>query len=157
GAIEPSPILDGLRADWRRAGALEAPALAREIAQWQKALWRFTSVGHIGKLGGPKAWMEPVSPLASKRDLRLKMPDSESGVVTVYLVASDAGDGKEHDRVVWLQPRLIAPGRPDLLLRDVAKVARELQTLRTRAFGAAARCMEAAAFAGKANSAVNLA
>ena len=35
------------------------------------------------------------------------------------LVAGDAGDGNEHDFVVWERPRLVAPGRPDLLLRDV--------------------------------------
>ena len=39
-------------------------------------------------------------------------------------MAGDAGDGNEHDFVVWEQPRLVAPGRPDLLLRDVRDVAR---------------------------------
>ncbi len=32
------------------------------IGRWQQSLWRFTSVGHIGKVGGPKAWQEPVDP-----------------------------------------------------------------------------------------------
>ena len=68
--------------DWREARVEEAPAIAAEIARWQKALWRFTSVGHIGKVGGPKAWMEPVSPLVARQELRLKMPDSASGMVT---------------------------------------------------------------------------
>ena len=39
--------------------------------------------------------------------------------VTLYLAAGDAGDGPANDLVVWQQPRLVAPGRPDLLLRDV--------------------------------------
>src|ERR1051325_7187727 len=54
-----SLLLDGIRAHWRQAKPSEAGALAAEVAQWQKALWKFGSVGHIGKLGGPKAWMEP--------------------------------------------------------------------------------------------------
>jgi hypothetical protein len=156
-ASGPSPILDGLRTRWRKARAEEAPALAGEIARWQKALWRFTSVGHIGKVGGPKAWMEAVSPLVSRQDLRLKLPDSASGMVTVYLVAGDAGDGNEHDRVVWERPRLVAPGRPDLLLRDVPGVAGELAALRERAFGASAGCLDAAAEAEAAKGAVGLA
>ena len=74
--------------------------------------------------------MEPVSPLvvaagAAAQDAR----DSRAAMVTVYLVAGDAGDGNEHDLVVWERPRLVAPGRPDLLLRDVRGVARELAAL----------------------------
>jgi hypothetical protein len=156
-AAGPSPILDGVRARWRKARAEDVPALAGEIGRWQKALWRFTSVGHIGKVGGPKAWMEPVSPLVSRQELRLKMPDSASGMVTVYLVAGDASDGNEHDRVVWERPRLVAPGRPDLLLRDVPGVADELAALRTQAFGAASKCLAAVAEAEGAKGAVDLA
>ncbi len=155
---ERLPIVDGLRARWRAARVDDVPALAAEIAGWQKSLWRFTSVGQIGKIGGPKAWMEPVSPLAGRQELRLKMPpnNSSSGDVTVYLVAGDSGDGNEHDLVVWDKPRLVAPGRPDLLLRDVRGVAHELAALRGQAFAAAARCLEAAASAGAANGRVDL-
>ncbi len=63
---EPLPILESLRARWRSARVEDAPALVAEIAGWQKSLWRFTSVGQIGKIGGPKAWMEPVSPLVRR-------------------------------------------------------------------------------------------
>ena len=118
-ANNPSPVLDGVRARWRAAKPGDVPALAAEIGQWQAALWRFSSVGHIGKVGGPRAWMEPVSPLVATQELRLKIPPSPgTGEVTLYLVASDAGDGSESDFVTWQQPRLVAPGRPDLLLRD---------------------------------------
>ena len=139
-----------------RRSADDAPALAAEIARWQKALWRFTSVGHIGKVGGPTAWMEPVTPLVSRQELRLKIPAAARGEVTLCLVAGDAGDGSEHDFVVWEEPRLVAPGRPDLLLRDIGAVARQLAALRERAFGAAARCLAAAAEAGSARGHVDL-
>jgi hypothetical protein len=57
---EPSLLLDTIRANWRAAKREDSPLLAAEINRWQKALWRLTSVGHIGKIGGPKAWQEPV-------------------------------------------------------------------------------------------------
>ena len=77
----------------------DAPALAAEIGRWQKALWKFNSVGHIGKVGGPKAWMEPVTPAADAgRSSGCKLPPPPDGKdVTLYLVAGDAGDGNEHD------------------------------------------------------------
>ena len=69
----------------------------------------------------------------------------------VSLVASDAGDGNEHDFVVWQQPRLVAPGRPDLLLRDVREVTRDLAARRKRVFAVAARYLDAAAEAAAAH------
>ena len=78
--------MDGLRARWRAAKPGDEAALANEIAQWQSALWRFTSVGHIGKLNGPKAWVEPVSPLTARQEIKLKMPASAAGKeVVLYL------------------------------------------------------------------------
>ena len=46
----------------------------RRLAAGRRSLWRFTSVGHIGKVGGPKAWMEPVTPIVARQELRMKMP-----------------------------------------------------------------------------------
>ena len=82
--------------------------------------------------------MEPINPLTTKQDFKFKIPDSPDGEdVTISLVATDAGDGNESDFVVWQAPRLVAPGRPDLLLRDIRNVARDTQiapsqTLRKR-------------------------
>jgi Protein of unknown function (DUF1592)/Protein of unknown function (DUF1588)/Protein of unknown function (DUF1587)/Protein of unknown function (DUF1585)/Protein of unknown function (DUF1595)/Planctomycete cytochrome C len=153
---ERLPIVDSVRAQWKTARIDDARALTAEIAQWQKTLWRFTSVGQFGKVGGPKAWMEPVSPIVGGQELRLKMPAASAGEVTLYLVAGDAGDGGEHDAVVWERPRLVAPGRPDLLLRDVRGVARELATLRGKAFNAAAQCLDAASEASTAKGGLGL-
>ncbi|MBI4604996.1 MAG: DUF1592 domain-containing protein [Planctomycetes bacterium] len=148
----PSLVLDGLRARWHSASVEEAAALAAEVARWQRALWKFSSVGHIGKVGGPKAWMEPVSPLATRQDVRLKLaapPDGDE--VTVYLVASDAGDGNASDFVLWQRPRLIVPGRPELLLRDARDFIREMTARRERVFASTAKCLAAAAEASAAN------
>ena len=143
---EPSLLLDPIRTRWKVATTNEVAALAAGIADWQKALWKFSTVGHIGKTGGPKAWMEPVSPLAAKQEVRLKLPvPSEGADVPLYLVATDAGDGTDHDFVVWDQPRFVAPGRPDLLLRDVRAVAQELTERRARMFSTTAQALAAAA------------
>src|SRR5437867_7299471 len=142
---QPSLLLDPIRARWRAAKPADAPALAKDIAQWQQALWKFNSVGHIGKVGGPKAWMEPVNPLQPRQEIRFKIPAaSEAKEVTLYLSASDAGDGNTDDFVVWEKPRLVASGRPDLLLRDVRQLSRELSTRRELIFASTTKCLGAA-------------
>ena len=155
---QPWLLMDGLRARWRVAKPNDAAALAKEIAQWQTALWRFTSVGHIGKLNGPKAWVEPVSPLTARQELKLKMPISTDGKeVVLYLTAGDAGDGRDQDFVVWERPRLVAAGRPDLLLRDVRAVTQELAARRERIFASTAKCLAAAAEASATTGPVDAA
>jgi hypothetical protein len=155
---EPSLVLDTLRAKWRGAKPADATEITAEINQWQKALWRFSSVGHIGKVGGPKAWQEPVNPFTAAQELRIKLPTPPAGqkVVTLYLAASDAGDGNDHDFVVWQRPRLVAPGRPDLLLRDVGEFTREMTARRNRTFAAAAQALAAAAEMSGAKTNVDL-
>ncbi len=142
----PSVLLGSLQAKWRTATEADVPALVAEVAAWQKGLWQFSSVGHIGKLNGPTGWMTPVSPLASRQDVRFKIPPALDGQsVTISLVGSDAGDGPTDDVVVWRQPRLVAPGRPDLPLRDVRRVAADLDTQRDRLLAATTRYLAAAA------------
>jgi hypothetical protein len=143
---EPSLLLDAVRAQWRTAKPGDGAALAAEIGRWQKSLWKFSSVGHIGLVGGPKAWQEPVSPLAARQDVKLKLTASaQQREVALYLTAGDAGDGNANDFVVWQQPRLVAPGRPDLLLRDVRDFAREMTARRKRTLAATAKALNAAA------------
>ena len=115
-----APILLGeIRARWPTAKVDDAGTLAEEIARWQKALWKFSSVGHIGKVDGPKAWMEPVNPLTSKQELRLKLPRATDGQsIVMYLVANDLGDGNEQDVVIWDQPRLLKKDGAETFLRD---------------------------------------
>jgi hypothetical protein len=153
---QPNLLLDPIRARWRSAKPGDAAGLAKDISQWQHALWKFNSVGHIGKKGGPKSWMEALTPLQSKQEVKLKLPTSaDAGEVTLYLSASDAGDGNSGDFVVWEQPRFVAPGQPPLLLRDVRDVSRELSARRDRTLASTAKYLAAAAEAdsGKTNTA----
>ena len=125
-----SLLLAQLQRDWRQAEPTDVDRLVAQVTQWQRGLWAFRSVGHIGKVGGPKAWQEPVSPIASRHDYRLSIPADQTEDVTLALVASNAGDGSEHDLFQWINPRFAAPGRPDLRLRDVRELAFELLNAR---------------------------
>ena len=129
----PSLLLDGLRSRWRTAKPEDAAALAADVAVWQRGLWMFSPIGLIGRARGPSRWMEPINPLVTQQEMRFKIPAPAVGEkkkpdgkkekeVVISLVATDAGDGNEHDFVVWQRPRLVAKGRSDVLLRDVKDV-----------------------------------
>lgn len=144
-ATAPSLVLDQVRARWRTAKPEEAGEIARVIRDWQGALWRFTTVGHIGKRDGPTAWQVPVTPLASTRDFKMPLPAPDTnGVVTLYLATSDAGAGGANDLAVWENPRLVAPGRADLPLRHVRAAYAAFNTKREKIFPSAADCLAAA-------------
>ncbi|MBC7966941.1 MAG: DUF1587 domain-containing protein, partial [Fuerstia sp.] len=154
---QPSLVLDMIRAQWRDAKPDDTPALAAAIVQWQQTLWRFTTIGHIGKRDGPKAWQVPVQPLASRQEIRIKMPAPQDGKnITLYLATSDASDGNEHDFAVWENPRFVAAGQPDLLLRDVRHAVATLSAHREQVLGSAAACLNAAAEAGAAADAATI-
>jgi hypothetical protein len=115
-------VLGPLREHWAKAEAADVDAMVEEIARWQKALWKFSTVGHIGKVGGPKAWMEEIEPIADRQVLKLKLPKmTNDAVAIVYLVARDIGNGSTNNAVVvWAEPRLVLPekGKAPVALKD---------------------------------------
>lgn len=144
-SARPSPVLDGLRARWRSGSAADIDAMLQEIERWQSTLWKFSSVGHIGKEGGPKAWMEPVNPVVDRQEFRVKLaPPAQGNEVTIYLTAHDAGDGQTGDAVVWQEPKLAIPGRAPVLLRDLRGFVDELTARRERVFAATGQSLLAA-------------
>ena len=151
-----SVILDPVRAKWREAKSTnDVAGIVREIEEWQRSLWKFNSVGHLGKVGGPKEWLEAFSPVDFQQEVRMKLPASATGEVTLYLVASDAGDGNTNDFVIWKEPRLVMPGGSSLLLRDVRETVDYLTTFRERTFATTAKALAAAAeMAGAENQSV---
>ncbi len=120
-------LIDSLRAKWRTTKPDDLAALTAEIKSLQGALWKYNSIGHIGRQGGPKSWLEPVSSVTMRHELRYKLPDTPGGDVVLYMTASDLGDG--NDTVVWQQPRIEfkpakdQPAHPPILLRDVRALA----------------------------------
>lgn len=135
---QPSPLLDPLRARYR-AKELNAA----DIQVWQNVLWRFTTVGHIGKVNGPKAWQEPVTPLVSRQELRAELQSGQDQ--TLYLVATNAGDGDAGDDVLWENPRLVAKDRPDLPIASIPEVVAFLEARRTRLIADSEACLAALA------------
>lgn len=125
-ATEASMLIDGLRDQWKRAAPADAPKLATEIQRAQKRFWKFNSVGQLTDGGKQKVWMEAVSPIVSKQELRLALSADSGGSDTViYLAANDLGDGRDHDFVIWQRPRLefkpnaAGVGHSPIPLRDV--------------------------------------
>jgi hypothetical protein len=128
---ESDGLLGSLRRQWQERGEDGSKELLGQILGWQKSLWRFTSVGHIGKRNGPSAWQEPVDPIRAEHELRFPIPNPKGEEdITIYLQVADAGDGSTGDVAFLERPRLVAPGRPDLLLRDVNGLVRAMERQR---------------------------
>jgi hypothetical protein len=137
-STKPSILLDPLRDKFR-----EKKLTAADIEPWQQVLWRFANVGHIGKENGPKAWQEPVTPLVPKHEMRVKLTADRD--VTLYLTTTDAGDGSAGDEVIWENPRLIAPGRPDLPISDLPALVKHLEAQRAKIIANTEKCLNAIA------------
>ena len=152
---QTSLLLTPLRMKWKTAQPGDLPQLMELVTPWQNSLFKFNSVGQIGLHPDVKSWLVPVSPIVVRQDFRVKLPADATGVV-LSLQSDDAGDGNASDDVLWERPRFVAPGRPDLLLKDVGRVADELAISRDRHFAQAANCLAAAAEAGQSTSAVEL-
>lgn len=112
-STKPSVLLDPLRAKFR-----SKKLTAADIEPWQRVLWRFANVGHIGKQNGPKAWQEAVTPLGTQHELRVKLTPGADR--RLFLVATDAGDGSEGDAAFWQNARIVANGHADVKLLDLA-------------------------------------
>ena len=154
----PWSPLAAFRKLWYQAEPNDAPRLAAEITKAQKALWKFNPVGQIGREGGAKSWMEPVSPLVTRQEFRLKVPKVESiepelaegqrdadgkptpfkypfTTSSICFSAYDLGDGNAQDFVVWHRPRFeFPPGTdgevpPPILLRDAHDIASAVRSL----------------------------
>lgn len=141
----PSLLLGKLGQQWNAAKSDDARSIVEWILQWQKSLWRFSTIGHIGRENGPKAWQEPVTPLVHQQEVRLPLPAAaDQKEMTLRLVARDAGDGNASDFVVWHQPRLVAPGRLDLPLAEVRRFYRDMARLRERLATSTSKALVAA-------------
>jgi hypothetical protein len=139
-----SPLIDDLRSKWRQLKPQDVSQLTVAIAKAQKTLWKFNAIGHIGSEGKPKTWIEAVSPLTSRREIRLELPASQEDV-TLSLVASDAGDGNDGDFVVWENPRLVGENPPDLPLRDLAGLLKKARVRQHAVLSQTIECLKATA------------
>ncbi len=135
---KPSVLLDPLRAKFR-----EKKLTGADIAPWQQVLWRFANVGHIDKENGPKAWQERVTPLLPLHGMHVKLTADRD--VALYLTTTDAGDGSADDDVIWENPRLVAPGRPDLPISGLPALVKHLEAQRTKIIASTEKYLNAIA------------
>lgn len=155
---ERSALLDDVRRRWRAAKPADAPAIAAEVAAWQRGLWSFNVVGLLGRKGSGSRWQEAAVPIVAEHELRVAIPALKEGEepkdVVLSLVVGDCGDGYEQDWVIWRQPRLIADQQPELLLRDIP----ELKGLDANPFGKhpAGRALDAASLCVQAPVVITL-
>lgn len=73
---DSSILMDRLRAHIKSQSAIEN--VTNEIAAWQKSLWQLTSIGHIGREGGPDGWLVEQTPLVNEQPFSLDFPDLET-------------------------------------------------------------------------------
>lgn len=130
-ADRPTFLLRQLRDQWRTAKPADAGRLESDIRRWQERLWKFQPVGHIGRVGGPKAWMNPVTPIVPRQPVRLKLPTQSSGDIVLYLAAVST-NGPADKAVVWEQPQLVFTNHPPILLRDVNSLMPRLSSVMAR-------------------------
>ncbi len=152
-----SPVLDRLRRIWREANGPEAAQiLLDEIEQWQSVIWKYNTIGHISRhLGnrlGPERWMDFVLPLFEQVEVRMPFSALEGDEISLYLNLLSAGDGSDGDAVLWENPRLLIPGRPELPLKEVRRYVEEWQLLREEIASTARQCLEAAEYYREAPS-----
>ena len=111
-AKEPSHPLDLIRARFRAAAEKDVPALEALVAAWQGRLWRTVPIGSYRNGDSPRqVAVDPQARATAPLSLTVKPVPGESAVV---LRLSASGKG----RIAWSRPRLEAPGKPALLLRD---------------------------------------
>lgn len=128
-----SLLLDPLRELWRSAAPDDVEKLEAWIGGHQRVLFQYNPIGHIGKDGKSKVWMDIATPITNRRDFSVRLTEQDSGDVSIYFSASDAGDGREGDFVTWQRPRLVIENGPDILLRDLAGLQQSLEKARTEA------------------------
>ncbi len=127
-----------LRTAFQRATVDEVDSLLTKINQAQNGFWKFNSIGHIGRQGGPQRWMEPIIPVVDEQELRLPLGKADEGnVIPVCLTVHDLGDGDAQDFVVWQEPRLLlepdARGAQDaIMLRDVNRLSAKVRSIQQR-------------------------
>ncbi|MFO0922174.1 MAG: DUF1587 domain-containing protein [Pirellulales bacterium] len=126
----------------------DAAELVKLVQAYQKSLWKFNSIGHIGKhLGrkdGPQTWMEATTPIVGSKEFRIPMaslPMQEK--VELRLIVGDGGDGSEGDIAVWKQPRFQIPGHPDILLKDLQRSVSAFESGKNATIQKTTACLEA--------------
>jgi len=128
-AENPSLLLRRVRDDLRTDQPDAAARITADVAAWKERLWSFGPVGQIGREGRPDAWMNAVNPVTAQQELRLKIPADANGDISVFLAASDGGDGATGDAVRWVRPRVMLKDQPAIPLAAVPGLVQRMNLL----------------------------
>ena len=144
----PSPdsfLLNRVRNQWNRSNDSSLPVLISEVTKWQQALWRYDAIGHIGREGGPKAWMNPRNVTSNIQEFRIALDEPKDGSdIVIYLGASDLGDGNSGDYVLLKEPKLVGGAGGDISMKDVPGIGIELKRIRKQSLNNVLKFLEAA-------------
>ena len=140
----PSLFLDPIRAKWRVAQESDVPKLVGEIYIHQKSLWQLKYSNINAPQDQPWNWDEPRARTVTQFEIREKLFAFGDDGKTLLLTSTDAGDGSNHDIVVWERPRFVRPGMPDLLLKDVSTVSQSVLARRQKLIDQTPACLAAA-------------
>ncbi len=141
---EASEPLDRLRTRWRTANEADVAPLAAEIAEWQKALWKFVPIGsyryfatvrQVANDPGATEW-QPLK-LAVK-------PAPGQNEVVLYLATRDLSPEGKNGRIVWQRPRFEGAGKTPLLLKDYPQFGVAYELDHAAVFADAAKYLAAA-------------
>jgi hypothetical protein len=111
--------LNEIRARWRKAAPADAGMLAADIKAWQSQLWKVMPVGSYR--AGADSRQSAVNPISGEPQvLRLALQPGANDV-RFFLSARNVIAGATNGQVNWNNPRLEAPGKPTLSLRDYPK------------------------------------
>jgi hypothetical protein len=116
----------------------DVDSLLNHVQQSQQGFWKFNSIGHIGREGGPQRWMDQVVPVFDHQELRLSLPAAgDQKDIQVSLTTHDLGDGDEQDYVVWSEPHLLMNTSTEadsssIMLRDVKAVSGKIRSMQRR-------------------------
>lgn len=131
----PSVLLDPLRQKFRAK-----QLAASDIERWQRVLWKFSLVGHVGRPNGPQAWQEAVDPFVTQQEFRIALNGSHDQ--SVFLVTRSAGDGTNGDQVLWENARLVAKDRPEIPVSSLPELTTYLQTQRAAILESTIPCLD---------------
>ncbi len=125
-----STLLENWRQQWLRRSPQEVNAWVQQVDAWQKQLWKFQSVSHLGLI---QPWQAPVTPLQTRIPFNQPIPAVTDGSTRqIALTIGCAGEVSDDDQVVVHRPRIEYPGRPAVLLRDVPQLTARIRQLQSQ-------------------------
>ncbi len=80
-----SPLLDQPRRQWQSATPGDVEKLVAWVGHRQQALFQYNPIGHIGKDGTSKVWLDSATPLTDHREFSVALPDRMNGDASIFL------------------------------------------------------------------------